>query len=127
MDYKMAKASANWWIEAMKRQCNHLYPTKVIHDGCSFVVVDSSLSQELARFEEVLYNAISDCLIKQSYLSLTCCWYPNRDLSKLLQKANISRDYLPPRAAMEICGNSVKVSLNGEEPPRTLHPVAKLL
>jgi len=115
MDYKMAKAAAKWWIEEMKKQCHHSHPQKVINDGSNFVIIDDSFAEELSRFETVLFNEISNCIKKRSYLSLTCCFHPSRDLSNLIQKAKISSDYLPHRATMQICGNSVEVSLNGAD------------
>ena len=103
-DYKLAKAAANWWIKEMTNRCSELYPHKVHDDAFSI---------ELARFEAVLFEEISLCIQNRGYLSLTCCLRPCRQLSKLTKKANLSLEYLPARATMEILGNSVEVSVDG--------------
>lgn len=114
-DCKLAKISANWWIQAIKKQCSHVYPQKVINNNSNFIIIDDSLKNDLSRFEAILTNEILHCIEHRSYLCLTCCFLPGRELSKLAQKAQISTDYLPLRATMQICGNSVQVSLNGED------------
>lgn len=114
-DYKLAKISANWWIQEIKKLCSHKYPQKVINTNSNFVIIDSSLANDLSRFETVLTNEILCCIQQRSYLCLTCCFIPGRELSKIARKAQISTDYLPHRATMQICGNSVEVSLDGED------------
>ena len=105
-DYKLAKLAANWWIEAMKKQCSDFYPHKIN---------DDSFTKELARFESVLVDEISYCILHKGYLTLTCCFLPNRELSKLTQKAMLSTEHLPQRALMQIYGNSIEVSIDGSD------------
>ena len=105
-DYRLAKAAANWWIKEMTKRCSDLYPHKMHDDAFSI---------ELARFEEVLFEEISICIQSRSYLSLTCCLRPCRELSKLTQKAKLSLEYLPSRASMHIMGNTVEVSIDGND------------
>ena len=104
-DYKLAKTAANWWIDEMTKRCSDLYPQKM-HDD--------DFSLELSRFEAVLFDEISLCIQNRGYLSLTCCLRPCKELSKLTKKANLSLEYLPTRATMEILGNSVEVSVDGK-------------
>lgn len=112
MDYKIARAAAKWWIEEMTNRYKEIHPSKEI--------VDDSFSKELSRFESVLTEEIALCLKQHSYLSLTCYFIPNRALSNLVKKAHISTEYLPYRAVMQVCDNSVQVSLNGDDILRTL-------
>ena len=101
-DYKLAKAAANWWIKEMTNRCSELYPHKM-----------NDISLEINRFETVLFEEIYLCIQRRGYLSLTCYLRPCKQLSKLTTKASLSLEYLPTRASMEILGNSVEVSVDG--------------
>lgn len=111
-DYKLAKAATNWWIKEMTNRCSELYPHKM-----------NDISTEIDRFETVLFEEIYLCIQSRGYLSLTCYLRPCRQLSKLTQKASLSLEYLPTRATMEISGNSVEVSVDGNA-LRQLHITA---
>ena len=113
MYYKVAKRAAEWWVEQMKKRCKHHYPEKVICDNVDIVIVDTSLRDELSRFQEILIDEIHTNLKKSNYTCLTCSHFPSAELSGILKKANISAFYLPVHAEMEIIGTSITVSTNG--------------
>ena len=114
-DCKIATAATDWWIDQMKKRCKELYPNKVIGDDSNLVVIDVSLDNELSRFREALFKQILLHVEVNMYLSLTCCFWPSGELRGLVRKTSISKEYFPPRANMQIYGNSVHVSLNGED------------
>lgn len=108
MDYKVAATAANWWEHQIKKRCKELHPAKVTGSDSDIVVIDYSLRTALSRFrEEFLIYAQ-----KESYASLTCCYFPNSTLAKLTKKAGISEEYLPIRAQMQFCGDHVEVALD---------------
>ena len=115
MYYKQAQTAANWWVEQIKMRCSELYPDRIARDGSNFVIVDNSLKDGLSQFQSLLTDDIQVCLEKCSYLSLSCCYMPNRQLSKLAKLANIPDTYFPIRASMEIFDRYVQVALNDEE------------
>lgn len=116
MYYKHAQTAANWWIEEMKKRCNHIYPDKVISNNSGFIITDESLSADLSRFQVELVSEIQNCLEKGSSLLLSCYFYPNRNLSLIAKKAKISKTYFPISASMEIFFGKIFVSVNDNNP-----------
>ena len=115
MDYKIASVATKWWIEQIKKRCLELYPKKVMVDHTGIVIIDNLLENEISRFEKVLFAQILQNVQSNLYLSLTCYFWPSALLGVLVRKANISKDYFPHRAQMEIYDNSIYVSINGED------------
>ena len=121
MYYKQAQIAANWWIDQMKKQCNKLYPNKVIMDNSTFVVIDDSLNEDFARFHKILSSKIQFYLEIRSYLALTCHFVPCADLSSLARKAKISTTYFPHSATMVVNCGKIEVSVdNGNLRPLPL-------
>ena len=115
MDYKIALAATQWWIDQITKRCKELYPTKVIERNSKLVIVDHSLQAEISRFRDELYKSILYSITFHTHLSLTYYYRPGGDMKKIISKANISKDYFPVSANMQIFDGSVEVSLNGNE------------
>ena len=120
-----ARVAADWWIEAMKKRCHSLYPKKVTGTAPNLLVIDDSFAQQLSHFHALLTSEIQFCLEKHSYLSLTCCYFPNAILSRLARKSGISNTCFPIDANMEISNQKIQVSLNSEPSHPLPLPAAK--
>ena len=112
---KEAIAATNWWIEQIKKRCSQVYPNKVTRDGSNLVIIDDKFREDLSRFENILINEFQKYIENNHYIILTCFHIPNAALRKLAQKACFSTTYFSFRAEMRIFGNSIQVSLDGND------------
>ena len=123
MDYEVASIAADWWILQMKKCYKEANPCKVTGEEPYLVVIDDSFRAELSRFRTEFLNFAQT----EYYTNLTCCFFPNRNLSRILKKSGLSSEYLPVRAQMQFCGDHVKVSIGEDGDLRKLPTSVKRL
>ena len=117
MDYKLATVGAKWWIEQMKKRCLDICPSKIkiSNFGLNIDVIDISLAEKFSRFEKMLADEIQNHLNLYHFISFGCAYYPNKLLTKIAEKAEISTDFFPVHAQMEIANNAIRVSTDNHE------------
>ena len=114
-NHKLASTGARWFVQEMKKCCTLLYPDKVSGLDPNIVITDASLAEAFARFEQLLIKELKDNLDVYNFISLGCCYRPNRTLAMLAKKANISTDYFPQHAYLEIANNTILVSSDNQD------------
>ena len=115
-NHKLASTGAKWFVYEMKKCCTLLYPDKVSGLDPNIVITDAPLAEAFARFEQLLTKELKDNLDVYNFISLGCCYRPNRTLVMLAKKANISTAYFPMHAHLEIANNTIWVSSDRQEP-----------
>ena len=115
-NHKLASTGAKWFVQEMKNCCMVLYPDKVSVLDCNIVITDNSLAEAFARFEQLLIKELKDNLDLYNFISMGCCYRPNRTLAMLAERANISTAYFPQHAHLEIANKTIWVSIDRQEP-----------
>lgn len=115
-NHKLASTGAKWFVQEMKKSYMLLYPDKVSVFNSDIIITDVSLAEAFARFEQILLKELKDNLDIYNFISLGCCYRPNRTLTLLAKKANISTTYFPEHAQLEIANDTIWVSSNRQEP-----------
>ena len=115
-NHKLASTGAQWFVQEMKKCCMVLYPDKVSVLDSNIVITDNSLAEAFARFEQLLIKELKNNLDLYNFISLGCCYRPNRTLATLAKKANISTAFFPMHAHLEIANNTIWVSTDMQEP-----------